>query len=302
MSSTTKRSETATVDASRRRALLASLATTTVYVTAGCLSGEQTDDTSPAGDPGVDSPASYADDASVSFVTPTDGQTVRGGVSVVMQAENVELEPAGQPRDGAGHFHLIVDGDPTAAGEIIPADETHFHYGDASTATVLDLSPGEHRLVLQLGDGNHRATDLTDEVTVRVEDDAIATFTEPEDGATVTSPVHFAWETENFALEPAGEIRQNSGHAVLLVDNDPVQVGKQIPDDEGHIHFDDGETETTLDLEPGEHRIVLQVGNGQHLATPLVDEITVTVEAADDTGENTTTNEPTTATRSVHRP
>ncbi|WP_435333462.1 DUF4399 domain-containing protein [Haloarchaeobius sp. TZWWS8] len=264
-----------TGDAARRRALLTYVGAAGVAATAGCLSGERPAEREPAGDPAA--PARYAQDATVSIVTPRDGETVHGFVSVVMAAENVAIESAGKARDGAGHFHLIIDGEPTPRGEIIPADATHKHFGEASKETVLDLEPGEHRLVLQLGDGNHRASRLTDEVTITVVDDASISFVDLEDGASVPTPVALRWETKGVTLEPAGTVRQNAGYAHVLVDTDPIPVGKRIPSTPRIHHFGDGGTDATLDLTPGEHRLVVQLSNGSRLATPLTDEVRVTV-------------------------
>jgi hypothetical protein len=40
----------------------------------------------------------------------------------------------------------------------------------------------------------------------------------------------------------------------------------------------DGASSALLELEPGEHSIVLQMGNGHHLATPLVETVMLLVE------------------------
>ncbi|WP_114594048.1 DUF4399 domain-containing protein [Euzebya pacifica] len=40
----------------------------------------------------------------------------------------------------------------------------------------------------------------------------------------------------------------------------------------------DGSTSAELELEPGEHTLCLQDGDGEHTALDLTDEITVTVE------------------------
>ncbi|WP_439027052.1 DUF4399 domain-containing protein [Haloarchaeobius sp. DT45] len=258
-----------------RRALLATIGSAGVLATAGCLSRRRQD--TPVGDPAPGTQTQYPSDATVSFVTPTDGDVIAGGVSVVMNASNVDIEAAGNARAGAGHFHLLVDTDPVPAGEIIPADIRHFHYGGGESETVLDLAPGEHRLVCQLGDGNHRATTLTDTVTVTVVGGASLSIVTPTDGDTVTNPFVVRWATEMVQLEPAGTVRQNAGHAHLLVDTDPIRVGTRIPADPNHLHYGGGESEATLDLSPGEHRLVCQLGNGSHLAMPLVDEVTVTV-------------------------
>ncbi|WP_435319057.1 DUF4399 domain-containing protein [Haloarchaeobius sp. TZWSO28] len=258
-----------------RRALLVALGSSGVLATAGCLSRRPQQQ--PVGDPAPAGETPYPPDASVSFVTPTDGDVIANGVSVVMAAANVDLEPAGQPRVGAGHLHLLVDTDPISPGEIIPADARHYHLGDGSTETVLALPPGQHRLVCQLGDGNHRATTLTDTVTITVVEGASITITQPAAGATVSNPFVVRWTTEAVRLEPAGQVRQNAGHAHLLIDTDPIPVGNRIPAGPKHLHYGGGEPEATLDLSAGEHRLVCQLGNGNHLATPLTDEVTITV-------------------------
>jgi hypothetical protein len=106
--------------------------------------------------------------AGVSITAPADGATVPATFPVTMTAEGLTIEPAGEVVEGAGHFHLIVNGDCLPAGEQIPADETHIHLADGASETELSLPPGEHTLCLQAGDGQHSALGLTDEITVRV--------------------------------------------------------------------------------------------------------------------------------------
>ena len=108
--------------------------------------------------------------ASVAFVSPKDAATVSAPVAVEMlAAPTITIEEAGEVREGAGHFHIMVDTDCVAAGQLIPADDGHLHFGDGSTKTELELEPGEHTLCLQAGDGAHTAFGLTDEVTITVE-------------------------------------------------------------------------------------------------------------------------------------
>jgi hypothetical protein len=217
--------------------------------------------------------------ASVRFDQPTPGAVARAGVSLAMAAENVAVAPAGEAVDGEGHFHVIVDGDPVTPGEEIPDDPAagYYHFDAGERVGLLDLPPGDHRLVLQFGDGLHRATRLVDEVRVRVRDDAYVWFMPPVDGARVRSPFRASLGADGVTIEPAGPIYQSSGHFHVLVDVDPVAPGALIPADDRHLHFGDGATRADLDLPPGERRLVLQVGNGAHLATPLYETITVTV-------------------------
>lgn len=116
----------------------------------------------------AESPTELAGQGSVSFTAPEDGAEVTSPVKVTMQAEDFTIEPAGQAREGAGHFHIMVDTDCLTAGETIPNDATHIHFGQAQTEGELTLTPGQHKLCLQAADGTHKALDLTDEITVEV--------------------------------------------------------------------------------------------------------------------------------------
>ncbi|WP_205712194.1 DUF4399 domain-containing protein [Euzebya rosea] len=99
------------------------------------------------------------------------------------------------------------------------------------------------------------------------------------DGDTVSSPVTVDFETTgDFTVEEAGEVNDNAGHMHVMVDVDCVAVGETIPGDDNHIHFGDGSTSAELELEPGEHTLCLQAGDGEHTALDLTDEITITVE------------------------
>lgn len=127
---------------------------------------EETDDT---GDPAGTSETGY-EDAEVSFESPADGATVGSPVTLVMAASGVTLEPAGEANPGAGHLHLMIDTECLLPGEVIPSDESHVHFGaEPLTEGEIELEPGEHTLCLQLGDGVHAATDVTETITITVE-------------------------------------------------------------------------------------------------------------------------------------
>jgi len=109
-------------------------------------------------------------EASVSFTSPEDGDTVASSVKVAMEAEGITIEPAANGvRDGAGHLHIMIDTDCLAEGEAIPNDDTHKHYGMAQTEAELVLAPGEHELCLQAGNGAHSALPITDKISITVE-------------------------------------------------------------------------------------------------------------------------------------
>jgi len=103
-------------------------------------------------------------------------------------------------------------------------------------------------------------------------------FASPEDGATVSSPVPVEMSAESLEIAEAGEVVEGEGHFHVMVDTECVETGETIPEDEQHLHFGDASTSTELDLEPGEHNLCLQAGDGSHAALGATDEISVTVE------------------------
>lgn len=109
------------------------------------------------------------DSGSVSLVSPEEGTSSPSPVQLVMKAESFVIEPAGAVRDGAGHFHVMIDVGCVSPGQVIATDAQHVHFGTAQTEAPLELSPGEHSLCLQAGDGAHTALDLTDQVNVVIE-------------------------------------------------------------------------------------------------------------------------------------
>lgn len=114
--------------------------------------------------------ASPEAEASVSFTSPEDGETVTNPVKVEMQAEGFTIEPASSGvNPGAGHLHIMVDTECVAEGEVIPNDDAHRHYGMAQTEAELDLEPGDHDLCLQAADGAHVALPITSQISITVE-------------------------------------------------------------------------------------------------------------------------------------
>lgn len=89
-----------------------------------------------------------------------------------------------------------------------------------------------------------------------------------EDGSVVESPFKVAFGIEGFGITPAGtqgKIRHSAGHHHLLVDVETLpDLDAPIPRDAHHLHFDGGETETLLELPPGEHTLQLLLGDEDH--------------------------------------
>jgi len=94
--------------------------------------------------------------AEVYIISPKDGAVVSQDVLVQFGLKGMGVAPAGVKKEGTGHHHLLVDvKDLPAAGQPIPKDEQHIHFGNGQTETTLKLSPGKHTLQLELADENH---------------------------------------------------------------------------------------------------------------------------------------------------
>lgn len=94
--------------------------------------------------------------AEVYFITPRDGATVGREVTVRFGLKGMGVAPAGVAREHTGHHHLLIDAPALPpAGQPIPSDGHHMHFGGGQTQTVLKLAPGTHTLQLELGDANH---------------------------------------------------------------------------------------------------------------------------------------------------
>jgi hypothetical protein len=106
------------------------------------------------------------DDPSVSLRAPADGARVAGAVSLEMAADGLTIEEAGEARDGAGHFHVIIDDGCVKTGEAVPKDADHVHFGKGQSSGSVYLAPGEHQLCLQAADGTHMALAATDTISV----------------------------------------------------------------------------------------------------------------------------------------
>jgi len=105
-------------------------------------------------------------------------------------------------------------------------------------------------------------------------------FTEPKDGAVVSSPFKVKFAVTGMEVKPAGTMDSNTGHHHLLINGDSMKVGESIPFDETHLHFGKGQTETEVKLPPGTYKLTMQFANGAHQSygPGLSKTITVTVK------------------------
>ncbi len=87
----------------------------------------------------------------------------------------------------------------------------------------------------------------------------------PADGETVHSPVRVRFGTQGIGVAPAGIEAAGTGHHHLIVDGELPPMDQPIPANETYRHFDGGQTETTIELSPGEHTLQLLMGDHLHV-------------------------------------
>ncbi len=95
----------------------------------------------------------------------------------------------------------------------------------------------------------------------------VPTILQPQDGATVTSPLTVIVAMQG-GMEMAGGMHHAGAHLHLVIDSPLPVAGARIPVDSHHIHFMHGQTQTTIDLAPGKHTLQLILGNVAHTVAP----------------------------------
>lgn len=93
--------------------------------------------------------------AAVYFENLRDGQYMPPRMIVRFGLLNMGVAPAGVDKPNTGHHHLIIDAPTPSAGEPIPNDFNHLHFGAGQTQADVTLPPGRHSLQLVLGDEDH---------------------------------------------------------------------------------------------------------------------------------------------------
>ncbi len=106
----------------------------------------------------------------------------------------------------------------------------------------------------------------------------------PKDGKTVGKKVTVRFGLKGMGVAPAGVYLgpdKPTGHHHLVIDSELPDLKLPFPMDEKRLHFGGGQTEVTLELEPGEHTLQLVLADHAHIPhdPPLVSEkVTFTVK------------------------
>ena len=105
--------------------------------------------------------AGKAAKAKVFFIEPKNGATVDSPVHMKFGSSGIEISavPPGDlttTRPGVAHYHIGVGVDCLPAGKnIVKGTPSWVHFGDGKSEIDMQLTPGKHKLALQLGDDLH---------------------------------------------------------------------------------------------------------------------------------------------------
>jgi hypothetical protein len=103
----------------------------------------------------------------VFFIEPKNGATVTSPVHMKFGATGIQIAavPPGdvtQARPGMAHFHLGIDQSCLPPGKtIVKGTPSWVHFGDGKSEFDSQLTPGKHKLALQLGDDLHNTLPRT---------------------------------------------------------------------------------------------------------------------------------------------
>ena len=115
--------------------------------------------------------------ARVFFMEPKNGATVTSPLHMKFGSEGVQIAPVppgditkAQVRPGIAHYHVGIDQACLPAGKnIVKGTPSWVHFGDGKDVFDTQLTPGKHKLALQLGDDLHDTLPGTcQEITVTV--------------------------------------------------------------------------------------------------------------------------------------
>ncbi len=206
----------------------------------------------------------------LAIVSPATGAEVRGNiVRLDVSSSGISITAADGDTSGrTGHYHVFVDRDPVAAGDIIPVAADIIHTTD-DPIVIPGFRVGRHELTVVYGDGTHRRLGFTEAATsFTVAGPSVDASAPPNVAA--GQPVVVTANTEGFAVPEDGRL-------YVLVDTAPPgAAGEALPDTVLQA------LDTTIavpDLAPGTHTLWVVAGSADRvpLDPPVGDKVTVTV-------------------------
>jgi hypothetical protein len=106
----------------------------------------------------------------VFFIEPKNNATLSSPVHMKFGSSGIEISPVPpgdlkETRPGVAHYHVGIDQDCLPAGKnIVKGTPSWVHFGDGKDVFDTQLSPGKHKLALQLGDDLHNTLPRTCQV------------------------------------------------------------------------------------------------------------------------------------------
>ncbi|CAN5901902.1 hypothetical protein BH23ACT12_BH23ACT12_04170 [soil metagenome] len=232
--------------------------------------------------PTLEAPTGSPQALSVNITSPQNGAQVAGNVVVLtVESEGLEITDADGDISGeAGHYHVLIDRDPVAAGETISDDPEVIHFSE-DTVAIPGLSAGKHKFTVVLGDASEsrigRGSAVIELEVTGPSIDATAPKTAP-------MAVGFTVETAVSSVQIVDPARDpgtgGTGHLDLVIDprSDPFDTDKPLPADSSHIHSTGTSTEVT-GLIKGEHTVWVVLSDKNHVPVkpPVADRVVVEI-------------------------
>ena len=105
-------------------------------------------------------------------------------------------------------------------------------------------------------------------------------FENLKNGDVLGSPFVVKMGVKGVVVKPLAAPVDGEGHHHLIINGSAIEKGVAVPVDERHIHFGKGQTESSVELKPGEYTLTLQFANGIHQSygPELSDTVKVTVK------------------------
>lgn len=212
--------------------------------------------------------------ASEYFIDLKDGAHIPLKLHLRFGLLNMGVSPAGVPFPATGHHHILIDAPLPPFDQPIPSDDNHIHLGAGETETDLVLTPGPHTLQLLMGDSNHVPHDppvFSEVIHIVAAEPRMPSlpgtavyFISPRDGETLPATSTIRFGLRGMGVAPDSVTLPNTGHHHLIIDSDAPDLDLPIPNDDRHMDFGTGVTETNLTLPPGKHTLQLVFGDRDH--------------------------------------
>jgi len=217
----------------------------------------------PGATPAAKAPAAAAviDKDALSAIWPEDNARVYEEFDMVVGPEGTAVH---------GSLAIVLD-KPVPAGTAVTASRMAQLLSAGQNHGEVNLPAGDHTIVVQALDatGKSLGPDLSKTVHYHVvpkPETARVFFVEPKDGATVSKKFHVKFGVEGMGMSPALEnvLDKTLGHHHILVNAGPMPEAAVIPADATHLHYGKAQTETDVELAPGDYTLTMQFADGNH--------------------------------------